>query len=89
MTQRLPFDAISNEDNAAKFIGQRLYLKFKGDIKTHVTLYHNDVLVKTADLADKVAKRFFVVEAVELGAIAPRKARRILQGESPCREENQ
>ena len=74
MTQRLPFDAISNEDNAAKFIGQRLYLKFKGDIKTHVTLYHNDVLVKTADLADKVAKRFFVVEAVELGATKTRLA---------------
>ena len=74
MTQRLPFDVISSEDNAAKLIGRRLYLKFKDDMETHVTLYHNDILVKTADLADKVAKRFFVVEAVELGATKTRLA---------------
>ena len=74
MTQRLPFNAISSEDNAAKFIGWRLYLKFKDDMETHATLYHNDILIKTADLADKVAKRFFVVEAVELGATKTRLA---------------
>jgi len=49
-------------------------LEFKDDSEARVTLYHNDVLVKTADLADKVAKRFFVVEAVELGAIKSRLA---------------
>ena len=74
MIQRLLFDTISNDDNAAKFIGRRLYLEFKDDSETHATLYHNDVLVKTADLADKVAKRFFVVEAVELGATKTRLA---------------
>jgi len=74
MTQRLLFNAVLNEDNAAKFIGRRLYLKFKDDSETHVTLYHNDVLVKTADLTDKVAKRFFVIEAVELGALKIRLA---------------
>ena len=74
MIQRLLFDTVSNDDNAAKFIGRRLYLEFKDDSETHVTLYHNDVLVKTADLADKVAKRFFVVEAVELGATKTRLA---------------
>jgi len=74
MTQRLLFGAVSNKDNAAKFIGRRLYLEFKDDSEARVTLYHNDVLVKTADLADKVAKRFFVVEAVELGAIKSRLA---------------
>ncbi|MFO7970712.1 MAG: hypothetical protein R6U40_03065 [Desulfobacterales bacterium] len=74
MTRRPLFDTVSNEDNAAKFIGQRLYLEFKNDSETHVTLYHNDVLVKTADLSDKVAKKFFVVEAVELGATKTRLA---------------
>ena len=74
MTQRLLFGDVSHEDSAAKFIGRRLYLKFKDDIETHVTLCHNDVLVKTADLTDKVAKRLFVVEAVELGAIKSRLA---------------
>ena len=68
MIQKVLFDGVSNEDNAAKFIGRRLYLEFKDDSETRVALYHNDVLVKTADLADKVAKKFLVVEAVELGA---------------------
>ena len=74
MIQKVLFGGVSNEENAAKFIGQRLYLEFKDDSETHATLYHNDVLVKTADLADKVAKRFFVVEAVELGATKSRLA---------------
>jgi len=69
MTQGLLFDSVSDEDSTAKFIGHRLYLKFEGNSEMHVTLYHNDVLVKTVDLADKVAKKLFVVEAVELGAI--------------------
>ncbi len=74
MTQRVLFDAASNEDNAVKYVGQRLYLKFKNDSETQVTLYHNDVLVKTADLSDKVAKRLFIVETVELGATKTRLA---------------
>ena len=74
MTQMPLFNAVSNKDNAAKFIGQRLYLEFKNDSETHINLYHHDVLVKTADLTDKVAKKFFVVEAVELGAIKTRLA---------------
>jgi len=74
MTQRPLFDALSNEDNAVKYVGHRLYLKFKDDSETQVTLYHNDVLIKTADLTDKVAKRLFVIEAVELGATKIRLA---------------
>ena len=74
MNERVLFDVASNEDNAVRYIGQRLYLKFKDDSETLAALYHNDVLVKTADLADKVAKRFFVVEAVELGATKTRLA---------------
>ena len=74
MTQQVLFGAISKEGNAAKFVGRRLYLEFKDDIETHVTLCHNDVLVKTANLADTVAKKLFVVEAVELGATKSRLA---------------
>ena len=74
MTQRPLFDALSNEDNAVKYVGHRLYLKFKDDSETQATLYHNDVLIKTADLTDKVAKRLFVIEAVELGATKIRLA---------------
>ena len=74
MIQKVLFNGVSNEDNSAKFIGQRLYLEFKDDSEMRVALYHHDVLVKTADLADKVAKKFFVVEAVELGATKTRLA---------------
>jgi len=74
MTQRLLFDVASNKDNAVKYIGQRLYLKFKDGSETQVTLYRNDVSIKTVDLTDKVAKRLFVIEAVELGATKVRLA---------------
>ena len=74
MIQKVLFDVASNEDNAVRYIGQRLYLTFKDDSETLAALYHNDVLVKTADFTDKVAKRFFVVEAVELGATKTRLA---------------
>ncbi len=74
MIQKVLFDVASNEDNAVRYIGRRLYLTFKDESETLATLYHNDVLVKTADLTDKVAKRFFVVEAVELGATKTRLA---------------
>ena len=74
MSKGLLFDSVSDEDSTAKFIGRRLYFEFKDDSETHATLYHNDVLVKTVDLTDKVAKKLFVVEAVELGAVRTRLA---------------
>lgn len=74
MTQRVLFDTASNEDNAINYVGHRLYLKFKDVSETQVTLYHNDVSVKTADFTDKVAKRLFIIEAVELGATKSRLA---------------
>ena len=61
MSKGLLFDSVSDEDSTAKFIGRRLYFEFKDDSETHATLYHNDVLVKTVDLTDKVAKKLFVV----------------------------
>jgi len=74
MTQKPLFDTAPNENNAFKYIGRRLYLKFKDNTETQVTLYQNDVLIKTADLTDKVGKKLFVIEAVELGATKSRLA---------------
>jgi len=68
------FGAELNDDNALKYIGQRLYLKFKDDSETLVALYCNEILVNTADLSDNVDKKLFVVEAVELGATKARLA---------------
>ena len=38
------------------------------------TLYRQGIIIKVADLSDRVAKRLFVVEAIELGAIKRRLA---------------
>ena len=51
-----------------KSIGYRLYLKFNDPTSTKAALYHNETLVKTIELSDKVAKKLLVVEAVEMGA---------------------
>lgn len=68
MTQYELFKEAPQEDKTVRHIGYRLYLKFKNIDQTKVALYHNETLVKTADLSDKVAKRLFVIEAIELGA---------------------
>ncbi len=68
MTQSELFNETSKEDKTTEYIGYRLYLKFKDSNRTKVGLYHNDTLVKTADLSDRVARKLFVAEAVELGA---------------------
>lgn len=68
MTQGELFKEAPQEDKTVRHIGYRLYLKFKNINETKVSLYHNETLVKTADLSDKVAKRLFVIEAIELGA---------------------
>ena len=49
-------------------------MNLKTTAKHMPPFYHNDVLVKTVDLTDKVAKKLFVVEAVELGAVRTRLA---------------
>ena len=68
MTQGKLFKEMPKEDKTVKHIGYRLYLKFKNNNENQVSLYHNDTLVKIADLSDRVAKRLFVIEAIELGA---------------------
>ena len=74
MPQCVLFNVPSNTDNTVRYLGQRLHLKFKNDSETQVTLYHNDILIRTANMSDKVAKRLFVVEAIELGATKIRLA---------------
>ena len=68
MEQGVLFDDISTQDSNTKSIGARLYLKFSDKNPQQVSLYNHDILIKTVDLADRVAKRLLVVEAVEMGA---------------------
>jgi len=68
MKQGILFDDVTVQDKNIKWIGDRLYLKFSKSSPHQVALYHNDTLIKTVDLSDRVAKRLLVVDAVELGA---------------------
>jgi hypothetical protein len=68
MKQSALFKDIEPQDDNIKHIGPRLYLKFGDSTSTKVAFYHNNTLVKIIELSDKVAKKLFVVEAVEMGA---------------------
>jgi len=48
-------------------LGNRISIKFVGVNKTSVTLYHQNIPLKIVDLTDRVSKRLFVIELVELG----------------------
>ena len=56
-------------------IGANLSLIFNRKNKHLVTLKKNDVVVKRADLSDKTAKKLFIINAVELGAVKSRLAK--------------
>jgi hypothetical protein len=69
MGQQELFKGTVAQDKNVISIGHRLYLKFHETDKERVALFHHDIRIKSIDLSDKVAKRFLVVEAVELGAV--------------------
>jgi transposase len=68
MKQSPIFIDVEPQDESIKQIGYRLYLKFSDSTPAKTALYHNNMLVKTIELSDKVAKKLLVVEAVEMGA---------------------
>jgi hypothetical protein len=68
MKQSALFKNTEPQDENIKPIGYRLYLKISDSTAAKVTLYHNNTLVKSIELSDKVAKKLLVVEAVEMGA---------------------
>ena len=74
MQQDELFKETPEVDKTIRKIGRRLYLKFRDVSGSRVDLYHDDAFVKSADFSDKVAKRLFVIEAVELGAQRSRLA---------------
>jgi len=68
MKQSAIFKDVEPQDENIKPIGYRLYLKISDSTAAKVTLYHNNTLVKSIELSDKVAKKLLVVQAVEMGA---------------------
>jgi hypothetical protein len=55
-------------------LGKGLRLEFENAREGRAVLYRGDFPIKTVDLGDKVARKLFVTEAIELGAIQSRLA---------------
>ncbi|MCP4206328.1 MAG: hypothetical protein GY767_04680, partial [Shimia sp.] len=51
-----------------------MVLELNNEFKGKARLYRGGVLIKSVDLADKVAKKLFIIETIELGAIKSRLA---------------
>jgi hypothetical protein len=66
--------AVVDLENKRADLGFHLSLEITDKWNPKVHLYHHDFLIKSALLSDKAAKRLFIVEAVELGAIKSRLA---------------
>lgn len=67
-----------NENPQAKIrhdIGAGLALEISDDERPKVKLYRRDEFIKRVDFSDRVAKRIFIVELIEAGAIKNRLAK--------------
>jgi len=69
MQQNLfPTYSESNQKRSRTGLGAGLVIEVTEGCRAKAKLYRFDVLIKNVDLRDKTAKRFLVVETVELGA---------------------
>ena len=66
MKQGRLLDKIGHRDKVC--IGRGLLLKIGEGASPKVSLYRHETFLKSADFSDKVSKRLFVLEAVDLGA---------------------
>ncbi len=55
-------------------LGKGMVLELNNEFKGKARLYRGGVLIKSVDLTDKVAKKLFIIETIELGAIKSRLA---------------
>ncbi len=61
-------DDCEQSQNQRYSLGSDLYLDIHSKSKGHAILYRQGCLVKSVNLSDKVAKKMFVIEVVNLGA---------------------
>ena len=55
-------------------LGKGLVLELNNGLKGKARLYRGSLFIKSVDLSDKVAKKLFIIEAIDLGAIKSRIA---------------
>ena len=75
MTPKPLFEISAPDDKNIFNLGNGLILKIDKNDSKIFTLWRHGTFIKKADLSDKVEKRLFIVEAVELGAIQYRLAK--------------
>ncbi len=64
----------SSNDNDKISLGNNIFIEIKTNYPRRAYLYRQDILIKQVVLSDKIAKRIFIVEAIELGATKSRLA---------------
>ncbi|MFV9646540.1 MAG: putative transposase, partial [Desulfobacterales bacterium] len=76
MQQKLFSETIGQSRDKDKIrLGSGLEIQLVKDFRPKAKLYRFDVLIKTVDLSDKIARRLFIVEVVELGAAKSKLAK--------------
>jgi hypothetical protein len=75
MRQLVLFERKNPEEKIRHDIGAGLALEISDDEKPTVKLYQEGILIKRVDFSDRVAKRLFIVELIEAGAIKNRLAK--------------
>jgi hypothetical protein len=64
----------TDEQDARLALGKGLVLALENGLKGKVKLYRGDYPIKSVDRRDKVARKLFVTETIELGATQARLA---------------
>jgi len=74
MRQSVLFEKEDTQEKIKHAIGAGLTLEISEDEKPKIKLYRNGTFIKKVDFSDRVARRLFIVELIEAGAIKNRIA---------------
>jgi len=74
MRQAVLFERANPQEKIKQDIGAGLALEICNDEKTLIKLYRDGAFIKKVDFSDRIAKRLFIVELIEAGAIKNRIA---------------
>ena len=72
MSKQKSLFSTSNKKRSS--LGNNIFIEVKSKYPRSAYLYRQDLLIKQVVLSDKIAKRIFIVESIELGAMKSRLA---------------
>jgi hypothetical protein len=71
----LPHLTSADEADQRIFIGAGLEIEIIDGVYPKAKLYRSGIFIKHVDLSDKIDRRLFIIEAIELGAVVSKLAR--------------